>query len=1386
MSIRTRLAPFVRFGLLVGALAVGFQTAFAGAFALATTVTHAAQDGLRSFAPAYTSPPPAYVPPKNPGRDTQRLRVFSPAHREAMARLDRLYAAMTGTGNGGSQGIAGGTGGGITAGGTTSGGVGQGGPVMGGESAYVLTQNKVEAGGAPNQNGGSGKNGVVGEANTANGNYQTSVPLTSWRSRGRLSMGLELRHSSRSEANLGWGTGWIHSYNMVVTTGPGGVATVHYGNGLAVPYTKPGSVWVPSTPGYFDRLEEVVVNGTTVEWRLTQHNQTTYVFSTVSGAAVLTSIRDRKGNTITVEREPNNPLLVRQVTDADGQRWIRFGNVMHEAATEFEPAKWHVAWVARGTGANDESERWSFTYTSDYKDLTVIAYPATEVGGGSGPSRSFTYDSRSNIVAHTDLRGAVWQFDYYSGDPSETPPGPGDAIRSATRPSAGEAVCGSGVGAWPCRQRTTFYYNVPPPGVVGTVQGRTWIQLPAHSVTNGVPQHHRILHQYNLAGAEPTTLYSVTDEASFTTYYDYDAEHLVSRVFDARGFDQWFQYDVNGNLLQYTDQRDRVWKWGYDLDDNDLLWSMTPEGEAATPDKRTEYTYYSDTHSDVRLRGLLEKVVDSTGRTLLQIETYDDFGQPEWVRDGLNRLTQYDLDGRGNLLSVTDPAGHQTVYTHTPFGRVETVTEPGAVATSVVYDRWDRPVSIVEGAATTSMVYDGEGNVTSRTCPRGFTTDFVYNLPGWLTDRLTPWNGTPPRFTQSYGYDHMGRVVSVTNGNGYTRTIQRAARGEVYRMFMPVGSGLGTETYRYLPTGELAEYVNGMGQRIEYRIGGDGRLAIVRFPDKADTVYTRNLDGEVTRMVDASGTTDFERDLEGRVTRMVSPVGELTYGYDATGARTTMTEVGYGTTTWAYDAQGRLDTVTNPLAEVTDHDYDTATGRLWRLVHGNGTREEYGYDGRGRVNAITLRQSAGGAVLRSQGYTFLADGRVHTHTVDGVVTTYGYDGEGQLLTESRPGYSGSYTYDGNFNRLTRTVNGVTDTYHYAASQLDPHGDRLLKVTRLGSVDRVFEYDGAGRTLRELAGAGGSVVRSFAWDSEGRLTSATGAWGTRSYAYNGAGARVRETGGAAQRDFFRAGASVLAPVLRDGTGAGSFRYTPGLSVRAHGAPSSRFAHTGLKTTDSQTDGSAGLASTLTYDAFGSLTGSTGSWQGNYGYAGGFGYHADPTGLKQVGHRYYDPDLGRFLSRDPIKDGPNWYAYCLNDPVNRVDPNGLQFMQFLRFGAPMFGKGNLFWFRGIRFDRNGAGGSKTYREFVKHWRNNREARKELADLYGQLRNAKSHRERVQLRERIGRLERDIRGHEKEMDEKWGSGWRDHNDWGDVEPPMPSIGPPAWWEVEGTTIG
>jgi hypothetical protein len=45
------------------------------------------------------------------------------------------------------------------------------------------------------------------------------------------------------------------------------------------------------------------------------------------------------------------------------------------------------------------------------------------------------------------------------------------------------------------------------------------------------------------------------------------------------------------------------------------------------------------------------------------------------------------------------------------------------------------------------------------------------------------------------------------------------------------------------------------------------------------------------------------------------------------------------------------------------------------------------------------------------------------------------------------------------------------------------------------------------------------------------------------------------------------------------------------------------------------------------------------------------------LQLLGHRWYDPLTGRFISKDPIGSGDNWYAYCDNNPLTAADPMGL---------------------------------------------------------------------------------------------------------------------------------
>ncbi|MCX6342502.1 MAG: RHS repeat-associated core domain-containing protein [Fimbriimonadales bacterium] len=116
------------------------------------------------------------------------------------------------------------------------------------------------------------------------------------------------------------------------------------------------------------------------------------------------------------------------------------------------------------------------------------------------------------------------------------------------------------------------------------------------------------------------------------------------------------------------------------------------------------------------------------------------------------------------------------------------------------------------------------------------------------------------------------------------------------------------------------------------------------------------------------------------------------------------------------------------------------------------------------------------------------------------------------------------------------------------------------------------------------------------------------------------------------------------------------YTPGVSERRNGV--STFLNSGLKDVAKQTDAAGSVTATRKYDAYGMVIGSTGTWKGPFGYSGSAGYQEDETGLQLLGHRYYDPSTGRFLTRDPIKDGRNWYGYCGNKPVVRVDANGLE--------------------------------------------------------------------------------------------------------------------------------
>jgi RHS repeat-associated protein len=89
----------------------------------------------------------------------------------------------------------------------------------------------------------------------------------------------------------------------------------------------------------------------------------------------------------------------------------------------------------------------------------------------------------------------------------------------------------------------------------------------------------------------------------------------------------------------------------------------------------------------------------------------------------------------------------------------------------------------------------------------------------------------------------------------------------------------------------------------------------------------------------------------------------------------------------------------------------------------------------------------------------------------------------------------------------------------------------------------------------------------------------------------------------------------------------------------------------------------------YDAFGNQLNATASDGNPFRYAGE--YFDRETGTYYLRNRNYNPRNGRFSSEDPIKDGLNWYTYCVNNPIFFIDPSGLVMVGLRDYAATYAG-------------------------------------------------------------------------------------------------------------------
>jgi RHS repeat-associated protein len=233
--------------------------------------------------------------------------------------------------------------------------------------------------------------------------------------------------------------------------------------------------------------------------------------------------------------------------------------------------------------------------------------------------------------------------------------------------------------------------------------------------------------------------------------------------------------------------------------------------------------------------------------------------------------------------------------------------------------------------------------------------------------------------------------------------------------------------------------------------------------------------------------------------------------------------------------------------------------------------------------------------------------------------------------------------DGNNNLATKTYS-VTTTGASTNYEYDANGNLRYEKQPNGTVSREYRWDQQNRLVRMLAGGHESVYEYDGQSRRVRITEKESGVQTKQETFVWCGSRICQK---------RSGSTVVRSYFGQGFEQGS---DDCFYTREH-LGSVREVVAGDGTT---------VGSRLSYDPWGTVT-ETGLVLSDFTYTG---HHYDrPTGLSMAWYRGYDPNHGRWLSKDPIglKGGLNLYGYVNNDPANTTDPLGLYVYHCSRWGT-----------------------------------------------------------------------------------------------------------------------
>jgi RHS repeat-associated protein len=248
-------------------------------------------------------------------------------------------------------------------------------------------------------------------------------------------------------------------------------------------------------------------------------------------------------------------------------------------------------------------------------------------------------------------------------------------------------------------------------------------------------------------------------------------------------------------------------------------------------------------------------------------------------------------------------------------------------------------------------------------------------------------------------------------------------------------------------------------------------------------------------------------------------------------------------------------------------------------------------------------------------------------------------------------------YDPVGNRTLLLSNGAPTTSTYNA------GNELLTSQTSAGVT-TSTYDGNGNLLTTQAPA--NQLTTNTWDGENRLTRVSLSSGVLdTFTYNGDGQRVQKQDSTGTTNHAWDGQNILLETNASNIIQVVYTLEPAfygnLISQSRGGTDSFYLFDALGSTRQLSSSAGSVTDSYLYDSFGNILAASGSTTNWFRYVGKLGYCYDlDTSKFYLRARFYDPNGGRFLSRDPLgtRGAANRYAYLRSTPTLDADPSGMQ--------------------------------------------------------------------------------------------------------------------------------